>query len=347
MIQFIEQNKILHKRTSFGSLRKPRRIKSDENPVVYCETLVAKHFGKIPRKTGVFSYYDGHLHPVREKTKNILKPRYKETGEAAALMHDVAEMLRHPRYPIEFTVYDTYPKKECIDEKDRIVSISNLLSNAGEKGRQICYIIDRITHEKEEETYREYRHRNAVLSQQEPHRTYDTIEEVIKACDNNVNIDVLDLFLVPYRESSPNTFHDKLARNSRNYSRHYGPLLEKTLLIDTPAENSIFYPEKLKPMLQNTLLNSLMIEYLVENSDVILQINKELFDLGFSFNPDEIVPEKIKAFLTDKTVKLISEDRNFKENIKRIKNTEEQRFLFKTSGYTPLIVEMENIIYSK
>jgi hypothetical protein len=237
-------------------------IKTDGNLVDYSKALAKFYFSDIKRKSGG-NYFESHLYSVAEMAKNISKNEYKDIAEASGYLHDFVEMIRHPFYETTFEVKNPFKIKINGIKKDKnTIYFNDLLFNAGQNGIFVCYILDGLSHRKWlGETYKEHMMKKCILSHDEPKRTLDIVEIIIKACDKKVNLDAIDLRAMELmNESRPKTFEDSLKRNARNYLLHHGPMIEKALFIDAKEKKEVFNKKKTREILKKTLIQCIELQ---------------------------------------------------------------------------------------
>ncbi|MBI2650539.1 hypothetical protein HYX04_04455 [Candidatus Woesearchaeota archaeon] len=113
------------------------RFQKGNDIVAYASGLAHQLFKGVTRANGL-PYTQEHLAEVAALAEKVLLPsRYKESGVASGWLHDAGEDIS------DIDVFNPYEAKP---KKSETLTLNELLEEAGEEGKYLCYMVNLLTH---------------------------------------------------------------------------------------------------------------------------------------------------------------------------------------------------------
>lgn len=156
-----------------------RKIGAGESLDAFASYLAHEMFQGITRDSGL-PYTSEHLAEVARLADIILLPSpYKAPAVAAAWLHDSAEDIKG------FDVFNPFGPGR---KKARgVMYLNDLLREAGEAGKHVCFMVDLLTHRKGI-SYQDYVMRIFTFPESGVQRTLGILAAVVKMADRRMNI---------------------------------------------------------------------------------------------------------------------------------------------------------------
>ncbi len=223
----------------------------------YARSLAYLLFEGVPRDSGR-PYTSEHLAKVALLIREVTVPSlYKNSAEAAGWLHDVVEDIKG--------IDVVNPFKEAEREKG-IIYLNDLLKEAREKGKNVCYIDNLLTH-REGVDYEDY-FKEIFSFPEKPgrERNLHILAAVAKVCDiwSNTNPDEkidLERLLKQNPDADPKKLEKgyvtKQQTGATNNLGLYLPLAEVELLARIGKDNKLFNWRKVSRIVEETYINSL------------------------------------------------------------------------------------------
>ncbi|MFH1065170.1 MAG: hypothetical protein V1734_01550 [Nanoarchaeota archaeon] len=117
-----------------------RKIEKPESVEGYASNLAYSLFKGITRDTGLPYTHDHLARLAILMGELVISEKYKDAAVAAAWLHDSAEDIEN------IGVFDPFGKEP--ERKEGVAYLNDLLENAGETGKYVCFIVSLMTHRK-------------------------------------------------------------------------------------------------------------------------------------------------------------------------------------------------------
>lgn len=163
-------------------MEKLKPIGKGDHLVGYASSLAHLLFDGIIRDMGL-PYTQAHLAEVAKLVAYVTAPSgFQDAAVATAWLHDSAEDIKG------LDVFDPFDASKA-ERKEDVVYLNDLLAEAGDEGKAVCFMVNLMTHRVEKGIiYPEYVQNIFSFPKAQPQRDLHILTGIIKMADRRMNI---------------------------------------------------------------------------------------------------------------------------------------------------------------